>query len=523
MNHPHAKHGLIMMRSTLFAAVLLVIGCAAPCPEGYERVNGPCQAVSEGDDDLTDDDDAGADDDDDDDATDDDDETDDDDAAPADPVLSVIGRHFVDPEGGVVILRAVNVAGNSKVPPFVPFTDTSELDALPPLGFNAIRLLFTWEAYEPTEGTYNEEYLDAITAIADAAWARGLFVIIDFHQDGFSRFHAGGCGDGFPEWAAHEGASLDDPDNGPGCAAWAAQVATDTDVHDSFEAMYSDAGGVRTRLMLLWDRLATHFAVHPGVIGYDLMNEPWGWEESELGPLYEEIAGVIRAAHAESILFVEGHASTNNGVIQTLLPPPTFDRFAYAPHFYETAVITTHLFSGFSAATDLGFLTMTSKADDWNVPLFVGEFGTHGDTFGGDAYVALQYDRLDQHLASGAQWNWTPAWNETDLDGWNDEDLSITDETGAVRSIFAIRPQPRRFAGVPTAFEVTEDSVSVNWTHDPSLGDTVLFVPADAWWGADGVEVTGPASVACSYEAGTRLLTCTSDSEGEVSIEIGPE
>jgi endoglycosylceramidase len=508
------------------ASLLLATGCMAPCPDGYERVNGPCQAVL-GDDDSADDDDATTDDDDDeasndDDATDDDDTTDDDDAAPAEPVLGTSGRHFVDPAGGVVILRAINVAGNSKVPPFVPFTDTSELDALPPLGFNAIRLLFTWEAYEPIEGTYEEDYLDAITAIADAAWARGLYVIIDFHQDGFSRFHAGGCGDGFPEWAAHDGASLDKPDNGPGCAAWAVQVAADADVHDSFEALYADTAGVRTRLMLLWDRLATHFSTHPGVIGYDLMNEPWGWEESELGPLYEEIAGVIRAAHADSILFVEGHASTNNGVIQTLLAPPTFANFAYAPHFYETAVITTHLFSGLPTATDLGFFTMTGKADDWGVPLFVGEFGTHGDTFGGDTYIALQYDRLDEHLASGAQWNWTPAWNETDLDGWNDEDLSITDDAGDLRSIFVIRPQPRRFAGVPTLFEVDEDRVSVSWTHDPARGDTVLFLPADAWWGAGDVTVTGTASVSCSYESALRLLTCTGDTAGDVALEIEP-
>ncbi len=525
--------GRLAKVTVVVAVVALAAGCAAPCPDGYERIDGACRAAVGDDDDAAagddddaaggDDDDASSGDDDDDDAGDDDDAagddddsggTDDDDDAtpPAEPVLSVDGSHFVDADGGVVILRGVNVSGNSKVPPFVPFTDVSELDAVPPLGFNAIRLLFTWEAYEGTEGVYDDAYLDAITAIADGAWARGLYVIVDFHQDGFSRFHAGGCGDGFPEWAAHEGATLDAPDNGPGCSNWAAQVTADPDVHDSFEAMYADAGGVRTRLMLLWDRLASHFADHPGVVGYDLMNEPWGWEASELGPLYEEIAGVVRAQHPGAILFIEGHASTNNGAIQTLLEPPSFGNFAYAPHFYETAVITSHLFSGLPTATDLGFWTMTGKADEWGVPLFVGEFGTHGDTWGAEDYVALQYSRLDEHLASGAQWNWTPAWNETDLDGWNDEDLSILDASGAVRPNFAIRPQPHRFAGVPTGFTVGDGSVSVSWTHDPGLGATSIFVPGSS------PDVSGGAD--CAFDAATQLLSCTADAAGEVTVEV---
>ncbi len=55
-------------------------------------------------------------------------------------------------------------------------------------GFNSMRLLVLWEAVEPRKkGEYDQEYLDYLRELVKQANEYGLYVLIDFHQDIFSR------------------------------------------------------------------------------------------------------------------------------------------------------------------------------------------------------------------------------------------------------------------------------------------------------------------------------------------------
>lgn len=439
------------------------------------------------------------------------------------PLVMAKNGRFFDTDDGEIILRGVNIGGNSKVPDFLPLNDLSDLNPLPAWGINVIRLLFTWEAYEPEEGNFDEEYLAELTRIADAAGDLGIRVIIDIHQDGYTRFLANGCGDGFPQWTIPSNLTLDTPDNGEACAAWPVLVLGDPDVHSAFSEFFADTFGVRTQYLQLMESLASHFSTHPAVIGYDLLNEPWGWEATEISPLYEDAAAVIRKVHPESILWIEGHASTNNGITQTLLTKPTFANVVYAPHFYEAAVLGTHIWSGLHQGVEFGFETMTSKAQEWNVPLFVGEFGTHGDTVNAKDYLELHYDQLDKHLASGTQWNYTPKWNDQDKDGWNREDLSIVDSQGGLRDNFTARPQPRRFAGTGLEFKADPESVLIRWNNDPTAGETVFFLPAPTLWSTTNPQLTAEGTnLSCTYTLADWTVRCESDQSGEMKLTAKP-
>jgi len=441
---------------------------------------------------------------------------------PNGPELRVEGAWFVDRDDGAVLLRGLNVAGDSKVPPYVPLTDPALLDPLQASGVNVIRLVFNWEAYEGQRGVYNDAYLLAMVDIAEWAWDRKIYTIVDFHQDGFSRYVAGGCGDGFPEWAHPTGTSLDVPNNGAACVTWAIQMSLDPRVHASFGAFYGDDEGVRTAFLELWERVALAFEPNPGVIGYDVINEPWGFESSELAPLYDDAEVAIRSAHPDAILFIEGHVTTNGGIIQTTLPKPSFGNFAYAPHFYDALVLVSHTYLGVTLPTDNGFATMSSKAAEWNVPLFVGEFGTHGDTFAAPAYMDLQYERMDERLASGAQWNYTPGWTPTHKDGWNDEDLSIVDDAGVLRPNWRARAYPMRVAGIPESFSAIGNDVQLTFAPTDS-GDTVIFVPSDALWGVSPPVIqTTEIGATCAYEEPTRTVRCSGFQAGTAAINVHP-
>jgi endoglycosylceramidase len=446
--------------------------------------------------------------------------------------LRADSRYFRDPQGRAVFLRGINVSGDVKVAPFTPLLafdgsgapDPAQLDPLPRWGFNAIRLLFIWEAYEPEPGRYNEAYLDQLTSVADQAWARGLYVIIDLHQDSYSHYVANGCGEGFPAWSVpardRRPADLPVHDCGP---MWVLGPATSPAMHRAFGALYADREGARTAYLALWSRLARHFAAHPGVIGYDLLNEPWGDERRELGPLYRDAARVIRAEDPRAILFIEPQVFlTAFGIVQSGLDMPEFGNFAYAPHFYDLAATILNTWSPKqSLIIRHGFGLMRRKARELGAPLFVGEFGVSGGTRNGRWFSDYQYDQLDQGFDSGAQWNYTPRWSQSRHDGWNSEDLSIVDDRGGLRPNFHPRPYARVVAGEPLAQrelrrgDASLDGYDLLWRQGAAGLETELYVPSEVAGHPERYEVTWEgAGLECALAPALNRLSCRSDAEG---------
>jgi len=427
--------------------------------------------------------------------------------------LKTDGAFLRDATGGAVILRGVNVAGDSKVPPFTPVHDGT-LAPLPAWGINAIRLLFTWEAYEPQPGAYDAGYLDYYRRAVEQAGANKLYVIVDFHQDGYSRFSIGGCGEGFPEWTLPPSVPPVTPDNGPNCVNWGGRMMTDATLGPTWDAFYSDANGARTRFLAMVGSVAAALADEPAVIGYDLLNEPGGDEATQIGPLYADAGKAIRAADPSAILFVEPSPILISGGKQTRLSRPSFDNLVYAPHFYDPAAFLIKAWNGDDESG--AFALMNGTAAVWGVPLLLGEFGADATTDGVQGYMSAVRRQLDLAFASGTQWAYTPDWTDAAKDGWDAENFSIVDGSGMQRLNFFPRPCAQRIAGIPLALTVSEgaalgnDTVDLTWQHDPAAGETVLYLPA-SWFGGH-VSLHTDGDLRCTTD-GT-FARCTAPTAG---------
>ena len=113
-------------------------------------------------------------------------------------------RTFRDEAGRARIFHGFNVV--VKKPDYLPIQDkfdfdmsisTEDLEYLRDWGAKIIRLGVMWESVERTAGNYDLDYLDKVDELINKFGDYGMAVIVDNHQDLFSRSL---CGEGIPHF-----------------------------------------------------------------------------------------------------------------------------------------------------------------------------------------------------------------------------------------------------------------------------------------------------------------------------------
>ncbi|KAG0360934.1 hypothetical protein BG005_009533 [Podila minutissima] len=140
------------------------------------------------------------------------------------------GRWFRDTQSRTLLLRGVNLCGNSKLPttpngsshlnegffdhrnvcflgrPFPRDQADQHFSRLKSWGMTFVRLLVPWEALEHSgPGIYDEKFIDSLIELIELMPKYGIKCFIDPHQDCWSRFSGGS---GAPGWT-FEAAGLD--------------------------------------------------------------------------------------------------------------------------------------------------------------------------------------------------------------------------------------------------------------------------------------------------------------------------
>lgn len=447
--------------------------------------------------------------------------------------LTVSGTRLMDSAGRQVLLRGVNAGGRSKFPPFLPFayresglpTHATALplaqameqyvDRVASWGLNVVRLPVTWEALEPKRGGYDGPFLDRYVALAEAFAARGIAVIVDIHQDVFSRVY---CGDGFPLWAlAGEVPELPTE----GCEQWFNGYTSDPEVRAAFDRFWANEDGLRDAFSALWRMLAARMLQVSGVVALELLNEPgWGTRPSGeflpevLTPFYSELIAVVREITPTLPLLFD--ATGADAVVgQTALDLPAGAGLVFAPHYYDPTVILLGKWTQPDADYDALIGQWRVQADAWDVPVLLGEFGVRATAEGGAEYLQRNLAALDANLMSGTAWEYSDA-----PEDWNDEGMSVVsggEETALVESL--VRPYPAAVAGTLVSFAYTPSSGRAELVFDAAPGVTEVAAPTRLYPKGPTITVTGAESCT-AYDAPAQRALVRTTAAGRVTVVL---
>jgi len=398
-----------------------------------------------------------------------------------DPVLILDKEGFRDSQGRLVYFRGINLGASAKLPPFLPFEDPKWWDILASWGYNMVRLTIFWEAIEPEPGVYDQRYLDRVEEMVNEASKRGIYVLLDMHQDQYSR-----ClkGDGAPYWALPK--TVDPKDNsGISGRFWFSAYFVSSDVRTSFSNFFQSRD-LKEHYYNSWKEVAKRVSYSPYVLGYDIMNEPFGgeipnddglFENGFLRPFYCEAISAIREVDPDAVGFVEPSIID---LYKSKLLPFESDRLIYAPHIYKSlswrALLSTdNKGTSFNALVD----RQKEKAEYLKMPLFIGEFGVPWDTnplWGRDRQVNEAMAALEEEFISNAYWDLSAKNGST----WNEEDYSLIDDEGRPRGLEVnVRPYVRRLSGSPVHQSFNPDSKEYSLIFDGCLTNvtTVIYIP----------------------------------------------
>jgi len=271
-----------------------------------------------------------------------------------------------DARGRARIFHGMNVV--YKEAPWYPPAESSDLqssldahtmDLMRKWGFNVVRLGVMWPGVEPRHGEIDEAYLREMVNITGELSKRGVYTLVDLHQDvGSRRF----CGEGFPEYyidaleadpqsqlarapAFPKPLNYDLPTNAStkvpelqDCLKYNfGQYYLTNSVGAMWNQLYTPGTPMNQGFLRYWKAVAGAFAGRPEGMGYELLNEPNGFclgdgslscaqapgtmttndvEVRKLTPLYLAAAEVIRTLDRETPLFYEA-----------TLPPKLVDVF----------------------------------------------------------------------------------------------------------------------------------------------------------------------------------------------------
>lgn len=446
------------------------------------------------------------------------------------------GRWITDDQGRVVITHGINQV--TKTAPFAPdAVGFGEDDAafLARQGFTSVRLGVIWAAVEPKPGQYDDAYLARIQRTVNTLSRHGISSLLDFHQDMFNEKFQG---NGMPDWAVQDGGAPNIKAGFPG------NYFFNLAVQNSFDAFHDnkpgpDGVGLADHYAGAWAHVAKYFRGTPGVMGFDLYNEPWpgkAWlgcialwgcpiQDGRLQRVQQRSIDAIRKVDPSTTIYYEPMQFFNIGIPTHVKPKGT--NLALSFHDYCTAQAITKTYLGCKVPDSRVFANAEKHSREMGRPTLLTEFGAIKDP----GVLRGQTDLAMKNRVGYQYWAYTGG--DPTTAGPGNEQALVFDPKLAPKdsnvdwgklSQVAV-PHPYLVAGTPQSYSFDRDAgvFRLRWTSAkvgggtfPAGSSSTIVVPDVAVPKGYTVKVTG-GTVTSASDA--RRLTVRLD-PGATTVDL---
>ncbi|KAF9115333.1 hypothetical protein BGX27_008213 [Mortierella sp. AM989] len=447
-------------------------------------------------------------------------------------------QHFIDANGRSRFFHGTNMVKKSfpwhlDVSKFVPGRSIvdKDIEFLKSVNINSIRLGVHWAGVEPVRGQYNQTYLDITNGIIKKLQDNGIYTLVDQHQDVWAPQI---CGHGAPLWFVKSdwvtpSQRFPVPQQSTPFPVDANGIPSDADcnsidwsvsylnyaVGNAFGRLYNNYDNLGDAWAAYWKTVASNYNALPGVMGYDLMNEPWvgdhmadptllvpGKADSiTLEPLWNKGNAAIRTVDSTTIVFFEGptfdiKAGFNN------VPGGDGSKTAHSYHYYkppQLSSIEATIQNRVSDATRLRTTGMLTEFQFWD------------SSAASLALILEAAQQADRYLQSWQGWAYENLWGSS---GNFDPKLA---------RLYA-RTYAEATAGATKTlyFQDTTAKYWVSWIADTSITAPGLIRIAPQYYYPDGIRVFfSPAGTGTYTMDGTNTvqLQYTSQAQNGQTIQ----
>jgi endoglycosylceramidase len=453
----------------------------------------------------------------------------------------------------------------SRCPPAVPGNRypplcRQDLEQMAAFGFNSVRLPLSWSLLEPQRGQFSQTYLDRLAQVVDWARSLGMYVIIDMHQNAYSRYVGPGPNvdltydSGAPKWATYT--------DGFPSRVFDSQRELNPTVFEAATNFWYDRGGIQDEYIAAVAFLARRFKDDSTVAGYGVFNEPWpgwnlppGFEDLLLFPFYRRVIDAITGARdglpcwtgfympapcgypdlgvhdLRHLFFLEPGLlrqitdfPTHLGLPVSSYPNLVLDLHTYTHGFTLDSLVlkqdpyhATYPWGGYDQTYDLGL----REAKTINAALFVAEFGD--DPRYDTLLLANETREQDKYRVGFAFWTWKENGGSGSWGMFNSTSAgSATASSGCLRAErerLLARVYPRASADTQLVYRYDPATGAFKLSARGGAGEapTMIAIPHEV---TGPVSSTGAVHVSSAAAAGGGRLVTASPSGGIYTITV---